>query len=153
MTSPLSLTVPPSSVNLPNLTRVDSVFSLAFYRCVNRSLALYTSCCTSRSFKNSPKEALIRPIGPQLSDGVDAGRGLTVNWVTWLSMDRCWDSYNTPVNSAWSVVPDDANLVKKDCLSKFFDELDDRSGIFPFIEDPGTLAFVQYHLGSFLDSL
>ena len=41
------------------------------------------------------------------------------------------------------MVPNGADLVEEDRLPEFFDQLDDRSGIFPFIEDLGYLPFVQ----------
>jgi hypothetical protein len=58
-------------------------------------------------------------------------------------MDRCCDNYAKRVNSTQSAVLNGTNLVDKDCLSKFFDELDDNPGILLFVEDLGDLSFVQ----------
>ena len=49
------------------------------------------------------------------------------------------------------MVPDRTYLVEEDCLSKFFDELGNDSGILLLIEDPGSLPFLQQRQGSLLD--
>lgn len=70
-------------------------------------------------------------------------RGLTANCATWLSMDRCCDSFPKPISSTRSAVLDRTYLVDQDRLPKFFDKLDNHSRILLLIENPGHLPFLQ----------
>ena len=51
-----------------------------------------------------------------------------------------------------SVGLNSSNLVEEDCFPKFFEELDNRSGILVLIKDPCTFPFVYYLPGSFLNT-
>jgi len=138
-----SPTVPPGSIlSRPRRARTDSIFPCTpgtFYRRVNGSLIAHTRYFTSCSFKNVSKDDL----PPISADGGDNLRKLTVNCATWLSIDRCCDSYPKHVNHArCRRSSDSAHLVDEDCLPKILDELDDGGRVLGFVQDPGGRPFL-----------
>ena len=81
----------------------------------------------------------------------DIERGLTTNCAIWSLADNCCDNYQIRVSSARSVVLSRTYLVDDYRLPKFFDELDNHSGISLLVKDLGRLPFPQQRQGSLLN--
>ena len=128
---------------------IDSIFPFTpfgFYLNVIGRLGGLVGYFTSQSFKKLLKEDFIRKIAHQLRR--------RRRWERTYSQLRDLIVYRSLLRQlsrgcqlTVSVILDRTHLVDEDSLTKFFNELDDCSGVLLLIEDPGHLPFPQQHKG------